>query len=181
MFKKINKYILFGILCFISAITLVIINEYNNMYANKKSKENLENILNIFAVKPENQKQELSDDYLGILIIPSLNLELPVLKDYDNNKMKMAPCKYSGSIETNNLVICAHNYKYLFGKIKNLQTNDEVIFIDMNQNQYHYEVKLVEVLDQTDITEMIESEFDLTLYTCTLDSVNRVTVRLNRI
>jgi len=28
---------------------------------------------------------------------------------------------------------------------------------------------------------MIESEFDLTLYTCTYDNQNRVTVRLNMI
>ena len=31
------------------------------------------------------------------------------------------------------------------------------------------------------VKEMIENDFDLTLYTCTVDGLNRVTVRLNRV
>ena len=37
------------------------------------------------------------------------------------------------------------------------------------------------VLDAEDIKKMIESEFDLTLFTCTSDSQDRITVRLNRV
>ena len=40
---------------------------------------------------------------------------------------------------------------------------------------------VVEVLSPTDVDEMINSDFDLTLYTCTKDSKNRITVRLNRV
>ena len=39
----------------------------------------------------------------------------------------------------------------------------------------------IEVLEPTDIEEMINSEFDLTLYTCTSDSMRRIAVRCNRI
>ena len=51
----------------------------------------------------------------------------------------------------------------------------------MNNNEYYYEVKVTEVLSPRDVKEMIESEFDLTLYTCTTDAINRFTVRLNRV
>ena len=42
-------------------------------------------------------------------------------------------------------------------------------------------METVEILKPTEIKEMIESNFDLTLYTCTKDSKSRVTIRCNRI
>ena len=85
------------------------------------------------------------------------------------------------TLETNDLVICAHSYKNFFRYIKNLVKGDIVVITDINGNKYLFEVKVVEILKPENIKEMIESEFDLTLFTCTYDSQNRVTVRLNRV
>lgn len=38
-----------------------------------------------------------------------------------------------------------------------------------------------EEIGSTDIKEMVESDFDLTIYTCTNDNLRRVTVRCNRV
>lgn len=121
------------------------------------------------------------NDYIGTINIPTLSLELPVMADWDYKKMKTAPCRYYGSIETNDLVICAHGYDNLFGRIKNLTSGDLLVLTDMNNNEYIYKVEVIEVLSPNDVKEMVESEFDLTLYTCTMDNLNRVTVRLNRV
>ena len=51
----------------------------------------------------------------------------------------------------------------------------------MNGKEHLYQVELTEILAPTDIKEMIESDFDLTLYTCTNDNLNRITIRLNRV
>ena len=51
----------------------------------------------------------------------------------------------------------------------------------VNLFQFIYKVEVIEVLGPDDVTEMIENDFDLTLYTCTKDNLNRVTVRLNKI
>ena len=80
-----------------------------------------------------------------------------------------------------NLVICGHSYKAHFGDLYKLKQKDKVIFIDVNNNKYVYEVELIETLKSTDVRDMIESDFDLTLYTCTKDGKNRVTVRCNRV
>ena len=37
----------------------------------------------------------------------------------------------------------------------------------------------IEILEATDINNMLDSQFDLTLYTCTKDSLRRVTIRAN--
>ena len=118
---------------------------------------------------------------IGIINIPSLNLELPVMSDWSYEKMKISPVRYSGSFENNDLVICAHSYKTFFRYIKNLKVGDVLIFTNIDGNVYLYEVEVVEILSPENIKEMIENEFDLTLFTCTSDSQNRVTVRLNRV
>ena len=71
--------------------------------------------------------------------------------------------------------------KDVFGRIKYLNTDDILIFTDMNNNEYIFKVEMVEILEPDDVNEIIESQFDLTLYTCTKGGLNRVTVRLNRV
>ena len=70
-------------------------------------------------------------DYIGVLTIPSLELELPVISQWDYAALKVAPCRYSGSLYQNNLIICAHNFASHFGKLKNLRAGDIAIFTDM--------------------------------------------------
>ena len=48
-------------------------------------------------------------------------------------------------------------------------------------NIYKYEVLEIEILNPKEVSKMIDNNFDLTLYTCTNDGLNRITVRCNRI
>ena len=41
-------------------------------------------------------------DYIGVLSIPTLQLELPVLSRWSYPNLKEAPCRYSGSLYQNN-------------------------------------------------------------------------------
>lgn len=116
-------------------------------------------------------------DFIGVLRIPALELELPVISQWSYPNLKSAPCRYAGSAYLNNLIICAHNYTSHFGNLKNLQEGDIVTFQDMDGNVFDYEVALLETLMPTDIEEMESSGWDLTLFTCTIGGSYRVTVR----
>ena len=48
--------------------------------------------------------------YIGYLSMPTLDLELPVMSTWSYPQMKLAPCRYNGSIRGEDLVIMAHNY-----------------------------------------------------------------------
>ena len=120
-------------------------------------------------------------DYIGYLTIPSLGLTLPVMSDWDYKNLKIAPCRYSGSVKTGNLVICAHNYSTHFGNIKTLSAGDEVYFTEMDGTVHIYTVAEVYILEPTAVEEMVESGYDLTLYTCTYGGQTRVTVRCSEI
>lgn len=118
-------------------------------------------------------------DYIGVLTIPSLDLELPIISQWSYPKLKIAPCRYLGSAYTNDLIIAAHNYSSHFGNLKNLCEGDTVIFTDVDGNVFTYEVAVRETLMPTAIEEMKSGEWDLTLFTCTVGGSYRVTVRCN--
>ena len=125
----------------------------------------------------------LVDGYecIGILSVPVLELELPIVTDWSYVKLKKVPCLYYGSYNEKNFVIAAHNYKSHFGRLSKLQAGDAVIFTDVTGAQHYYEVVLLETLPATATEEMITGGFDLSLYTCTIGGGSRVTVRCNRV
>ncbi|RGD82813.1 sortase [Ruminococcus sp. AF25-13] len=114
---------------------------------------------------------------IGILEIPAIDLKLPVLSEWSYPFLKRAPCRYSGSAYLDNLVITAHNYRTYFGKLKELEVGTEVIFTDAAGNRFEYKVAAVEALTPQSVKDMTSGEWALSLFTCTLDGKNRVTVR----
>lgn len=120
-------------------------------------------------------------DYIGILRIPSLSLELPIMSQWSYKQLKIAPCRYTGSVYQDNMTICAHNYAKHFGGLKNLHIGDEVSFTDMDGNEFAYRVTELETLQPSDVDSMTAGDWDLTLFTCTIGGKNRVTVRCERI
>ena len=119
-------------------------------------------------------------DYIGVLTIPSLELELPVLSQWDYPALKVAPCRYSGSLYQDNLIICAHNYASHFGKLKNLRVGDTAIFTDMDENVVRFRLAAQETIQPEDLEAMEAGDWDLTLFTCTVGGQSRVTVRFVR-
>lgn len=117
------------------------------------------------------------EDYIGVLRIPALDLELPIHSQWSYKRLKTAPCRYSGSAYQDDLVLCAHNYATHFGGLKSLRTGDEVTFTDVDGNRFRYQVAAVEALAPTDIEEMTAGDWPLTLFTCTPGGQSRVAVR----
>ena len=120
------------------------------------------------------------NDYIGRVDIPSLGLSLPVISEWSYPRLKIAPCRYTGSAYLDNLIIAAHNYGSHFGNLNRLNNGDTVTFTDVDGNQFTYAVSLIEDLPGTAIEEMQAGEWDLTLFTCTLGGRSRVTVRCER-
>ncbi|MCR5729639.1 MAG: sortase [Ruminococcus sp.] len=122
--------------------------------------------------------------YCGYIIIPKLGTELPVMDGWSYEGLKYSPCRYSGSVQDDDIVIAAHNYSSHFGNIRDLVQGDEVDFIDCSGTVHRYEVIYSEEIDGYNVEQMLrrqDGEWDMTLFTCTLSGQSRVTVRLERI
>ena len=182
MNKIAKKILIFGISLIALSFLLLIHFEWEEKYSKRESNNIMNKLIDEESKNEENNLIVINDlEYIGYIVIPSLDLNLPVSKNFSYSSLKKTPALYYGSVKNNNLVICGHSYKSHFGYLYKLKKGDEIIFIDVNNNKYTYKVELVEELESTDIKEMIESDFDLTLYTCTRDGLRRVTVRCNRV
>ncbi len=119
-------------------------------------------------------------EYIGTLTIPRFGLELPVMSEWSYEGLKIAPGRYSGSVWNDNLIICGHNYERHFGNLRNLTPGDTVIFTDVLENVFTYEVREIDTLSPTAVQDMIAGNWDLTLFTCTIGGQTRVTVRCSK-
>ncbi len=119
-------------------------------------------------------------DYIGILEIPALELVVPILSDWDAKKLDIAPCRHFGSAETDDLVIAGHNYRRHFLNLYKLTVGDEVRFTTMDGTMIDYTIAEKRTLEATDVDAVLESEYDLILYTCTYTGTERTAVFCQR-
>ena len=133
-----------------------------------------------YVLHPDMEMPEEEIDgnrYIGVLEIPALALELPIISEWNYARLKIAPCRYLGSAYQGNLILAGHNYKSHFGSLYRLEAGDEVFFTDVAGNRFAYSVSETEQLPGTAIEEMEAGDWDLTLFTCTVGGAARVTVR----
>lgn len=117
--------------------------------------------------------------YIGYLTID--DLVLPILSDWSYKKLQIAPCRYTGNLRSNDLVLMAHNYPKHFGKLSDLRWGDSVTFTDMDGVVTKYTVVSRDILAPSAVEEMTAGNFDLTLFTCTYGGKSRVTVYCDRV
>lgn len=154
--------------------------EKENADDTEKTTERNPDELPLYVLNPQIAMATVEIDgnaYIGVLEIPSLSVTLPVMKEWSYPKLKIAPCLYSGSAYLNNMVIAGHNYRGHFAELKNLQYGDEIRFTDTDGNEFLYTVEEIEFLKPTDVEQMTDSDWNLTLFTCTIGAQARVTVR----
>ena len=136
------------------------------------------------APEPEKQMRELTVDgvaYVAILELPELELTLPVISQWSDSNGKTAPCRYSGSVYRDDLILCGHNYASHFGKLRELTAGDRLAVSDMDGNRFSYEVTGAEILAADEVEELAAGEWDLTLFTCTAGGKQRFVLRCKRL
>ena len=119
--------------------------------------------------------------YIGYIAVPAVQIELPVMSSWSYPKLKIAPCRYTGSVRGEDMVLMAHNYSGHFKRISELEIGDDVFFTDMDGNEICYQVVGKDVLGPTAVEEMTAGDFDLTLFSCTYGGAARITIYCDRV
>jgi sortase A len=108
------------------------------------------------------------------------------MKEWDYTRLKISPCRFTGSYYSDDLVICAHNFDRHLGRLLHIELGVDVYFTNVEGLMIHYIVTNRETVQPTDVELMIENtgnsetsllDWDMTLFTCTLGGQSRVTVR----
>lgn len=189
--------ILAGLLLLCSAVGLTGYNVWDGIRATReagKITDRLEEL--VLQNQPKSEEMHMSmpteeiegDRYIGILKIPSLELSLPVMYEWGDIRLKRSPCRYSGSYYTNDLVICGHNYAGHFDALRKLAVGEEVSLTNVRGKTFYYRVTNMESIRPQAVEKMVsnkkdslmENEWDLTLFTCSLDGQMRWAVRCSR-
>ena len=181
-----------GLILILFAVALFLYNNFENKKAQEQSNRVMDAIIDTVdnnqtndEIDPFDTEMKVVDiegnDYIGYLDIPELNVTLPVMSECDYSRLRVAPCRFYGSIKTDNLVICAHNYKSHFGYIGELSLDSMVMFTDMEGTKNMYTVTSVEILHPTDTELVKDTGDDLILYTCTYSGRTRIVVRCTEI
>lgn len=122
-------------------------------------------------------------DYIGILSIPAVEVELPIQSAWSYPNLKASPCRFDGSVYTDDMIIAGHDYRTHFRALRNLVGGERVVFTDVDGNTFAYDVSLIETIAGTDVDGLTgePDTWDLTLFTCTADGSARVVIRCLRI
>lgn len=149
---------------------------------NKVDTDATERIEPVETLAPEMPVIEIDGhEYIGYVSIPDLELELPVMAEWDYSRLKTAPCRQFGSSRTDDLVIAAHNYMSHFGALSSLEEGAEILFTDMDGIENRYTLQRLDTLAPDAVDAVQNSGYDLVLYTCTPGGATRVVAFCERV
>lgn len=195
--KKINIWKLLSIFLLLISISWGGYNYFENWQAGRYAKQVISELEKtpksevvvqdyqpIYTGK-EMPTQKIGDYYyLGELRIASLNLKLPVINQWDYERLKLAPSLYQGSYYEHNMIIAGHNYQSHFGPLLYINEGAVVEFINIEGEVFQYQVIDTQELEPTEISVLVSGEteeWDLTLFTCTNSTLARQIIRCKQI
>lgn len=141
---------------------------------------------------PEEQKSVASDGTvyftIGVINIPSINVNYPILSTWSDALLKISPCKFWGPNpnEVGNLCIAGHNYKNskFFSKVPNMEIGDTIEITDLGGNTVVYAIydKYIVSPEEKECTsQMTNGKREITLITCTNDNKKRHIIKAREI
>ena len=201
MKKRILDVILLIIGIVIIVTIILIATKYIGNFENEKEMTNIVEQIkstdlelpnnNVIDIETNNTEAEIEIDgykVLGIIRIPKIDLEYPILNETNNISMKKSITKFWGpNLNTvGNLTLAGHNNKdgTMFGKVKKLNIGDIIEIEDLYKNTVKYEIFDMYVIDPNDVScvESVDANTkEVTLITCTNGNKNRLITKAREI
>lgn len=125
---------------------------------------------------------------VGIINIPKINIEYPILEKTNKESLKLSITKFWGEKinQKGNVVLAGHNNlnNKMFGKIDKLENGDIIELTDSQMVAVEYQVFDKYIIDPNDINCIFpveENTREVTLITCTNRDKNRLVVKAREI
>lgn len=186
--SKLLFYKIFLIILLIaSVITIVlIVKKYGTQ---NKYEEKNEEVVEVFS----RTEEKVSEDgisliefegfkVIGLIKIPSIDLEYPILEQTTDDAMRVSISRYwGGDINSyGNVSLAGHNNKItltMFGKNKYLKNGDSVFLTDLTGKTIEYQIYDTFITDPDDVSILRTTDTairEVTLITCTNGRANRL-------
>lgn len=195
--KNRKKYLKkFRFQLFISLILIILFTIYLLYFYNSRTKEEtlssaLLNSFNIERLYSKNEDYTIvelnqNSNYFvtGIVEIPKININYPILSDVSDELLKISACRFYGPYpnEIGNLCIAAHNYddNRFFGNLYKLEIGDKINIYDSTNSLIIYYVYDKYETDKNDVSctsQNTHGKKEITLITCNNLNGNRLIVK----
>lgn len=192
---KIYKILLTCLIISITIVSVIIGIKYIKEYTSEnKTKEVIASINEKINNKENDELIKEIDEQInghkvvGIIKVPKLDLEYPILETTTVETLNLSITKFWGNEinEIGNVTLAGHNNLsgVMFGKIKKLEKGDIIELTDIQNVTLKYEVFKTYIIDPNDISCILpeeEGKREVTLITCTIGGENRFIVKAREI
>lgn len=190
---KLYKILLLLLILATVVVSILVAIKYIGIYKNeKKTKQVIMNISKALQdddnVTAEINEQIQGHKVVGIIKIPKIELEYPILENTNKETLNLSITKFWGNRinEIGNVTLAGHNNLNgtMFGKIKKLEEGDIIELTDIQNVKLKYKIFKTYVIDPNDITCILpeqEGTREITLITCTNGNKNRFIVKAREI
>ena len=180
------KVLLIILLIALIITTVLIVKKYGAQEAYEEKNEEIVEVFNKTEDKIDENGISLIEfegfKVIGIIKIPAIELEDPILEQTTDEAMKVSISKYwGGDINSyGNVSLAGHNNRItltMFGKNKNLKNGDSVFLTDLTGTTVEYIIYDTFITDPDDVSILRttdESVREVTLITCTNGRANRL-------
>ena len=154
---------------------------------NNNTETNTNNI-EIEEIKKEVQVEYKGYNVVGIITIPKLELEYPIIDKTNEEAMKVSITKFWGNDvnDIGNFTMSGHNYMdgTMFGETKKLNVGDLIEMTDLLGRTIKYKIFDKYVIDPNDVkcvNSVEDGTREITLITCTNGRSNRLIIKAREI
>lgn len=181
----------------ISIVFFGLIYYFNLLYSTKQNEENSKrliekfNITTLYSANNQYTTKTLVNDssfVIGVIDIPSVDITYPILSDYNDDLLKLSPCRFFGPMpnEVGNLCIAGHNYHSykFFSKLIDISIGDTISIYDMSGNKLNYSVYDKFIVDSDNLSctsQNTNGKKEVTLVTCNTNRQKRTIVKAKEI
>lgn len=132
-----------------------------NLWEQRQAEQNSAHLLALAQQRLDGENPQPGDDPLnpdplagyaidGILSIPDLGLELPVLADYSEENLRLSICLYRQESDGSRKVIAGHNYRNHFGRLASLEEGALLTYTREDGTVTRYQVTGITEIDADD-------------------------------
>lgn len=184
------------VLCLVILITIafVLSKRQDNPVKKKTQKVKLEDVASS-QIQPIVVEEDISPaieekkiggyGVIGTLTIPKIDLQKKILERSDEKSLKLGIAKICGPQinHEGNFCIVGHNYQNSFGKLKKLEIGDTFTLTDPEGRSVTYLIDTIEKVSPKNtecLSQNTKGEREVTLITCTLRCIAKVSNQRNR-
>lgn len=178
LFLSISLIILIGIASFYTKFKLNQKEKYSNQILDNY------NISKLYSSMPVSNSDKNANNIIGIIEIPKLEIYYPIFSSYNDELLKVSPCRFYGPLpgKKGNLCIAGHNYdnNKFFSKINTLTIGDSIVILNNDNKKLAYNVFDIYEVDSTDLSPVYsynKNTKQLTLITCNNINKKRIIVK----